>query len=120
MSGLGRILLYVRHPDVVAGFYARYFGFTIFQRDGDRIIELQPSGGGAAIMLHQSSKRQKSGKSLVKLVFDVDDVEDFTAKAAADGLPFGPIHKTDVYVFANAKDPAGNSIQISERWKVTP
>ena len=33
----------------------------------------------------------------------------------ADGLKFGPVHTPGSFEFANAKDPAGNSISISSR-----
>jgi predicted enzyme related to lactoylglutathione lyase len=52
---------------------------------------------------------------MVKLVFDVEDVEAFCAQARARGLKFGALHKGDEYVFANAKDPSGNSISVSSR-----
>ena len=53
------------------------------------------------------------GQALVKLVFDVEDVEGFCAEAGAKGLPFGKIHKGPGYRFANAKDPSGKSVCVS-------
>ena len=50
----------------------------------------------------------------MKIVFAVRDVERFIAERARAGLKFGPIHQADGYVFSNAKDPAGNSIEIME------
>ena len=113
---LGRVLLYVHDIEVVAEFYALHFGFRIHREEGDRIVELEsPSGAGNNIMLHPLGRVRKSGQTIAKLVFDVPDVKAFCARAAEQGLEFGEIHKGDGYVFANAKDPAGNSISISSR-----
>lgn len=43
---------------------------------------------------------------LVKLVFDVEDVEASCAKARAEGLEFGTVQRGEGDVFANAKDPS--------------
>lgn len=48
-------------------------------------------------------------------MFAVKDVRKFTAERAAFGLKFGVIHQTGAHEFANARDPAGNSIQVSSR-----
>jgi predicted enzyme related to lactoylglutathione lyase len=112
---LGRIILYTKRLDAVAEFYCVHFGFTAHQRDGDRIVELVPQGGGARIMLHPLAAGRKEGQTLVKLVFDVKDVEDFCREAKARGLEFGAIHRADGYCFANAKDPAQNSVSVSSR-----
>ena len=48
-------------------------------------------------------------------IADVPDVEAFCTQAAERGLPIGAVHKAGGYVFANAKDPAGNAISISSR-----
>ncbi len=66
-------------------------------------------------MLHPASKGQKPGQALVKLVFDVEDVEGFCAESKTRGLAFGPLHKADGYMFANAKDPSGNTVSVSGR-----
>ena len=113
---LGRILLYVHDIEVVAEFYALHFGFRIHREEGDRVVELESSSGaGNNIMLHPLGRGRKSGQTIAKLVFDVLDVEAFCARADEHGLKFGAIHKGDGYIFANAKDPAGNSISISSR-----
>ncbi|MEM7428393.1 MAG: VOC family protein [Pseudomonadota bacterium] len=112
---LGRLIIYTRRMPEMAEFYSRHFGYQVAQLDGDRIVELRPQGPGAAIMLHPAGKRQKQGQSLVKLVFDVEDVEAFRRAAAELGLQFGPVHRADGYVFANAKDPSGNSVSVSSR-----
>ena len=113
---LGRILLYVRDIEAVARFYVLHFGFRIHREADDRIVELESPGGvGSNIMLHPLGRGRKIGQTVAKLVFDVPDVDAFCARAAEHGLAFGGIHKADGYVFANAKDPAGNSISVSSR-----
>ena len=113
---LRRILLYVRDIEAVARFYALHFGFRIHREAGDRVVELESPGGvGSNIMLHPLGRGRKSGQTLAKLVFDVPDVDAFCARAARHGLEFGAIHKGDGYAFANARDPAGNSISVSSR-----
>ena len=113
---LGRILLYARDIEAVARFYALHFGFRIHREAGDRIVELEsPAGVGSDIMLHPLGRGRKSGQTVAKLVFDVPDVDAFCARAAEHGLEFGSIHKGDGYVYANARDPAGNSISVSSR-----
>ena len=49
------------------------------------------------------------------IVFAVSDVRGFKAERESAGLKFGVVHKADGFEFANAKDPAGNSISISSR-----
>ncbi|MDX8500114.1 VOC family protein [Mesorhizobium sp. VK4C] len=112
---LNRIVLYVRDLEATVTFYERHFGFRAHRDDGDRIVELVSSAGGASLMLHPAAKGQKSGQSTVKLVFDVEDVEAFAARGAKDGLEFGALHRADGYAFANARDPSGNPISISSR-----
>lgn len=77
------------------------------------MVELLPPGPGAALTLHPAGKSQKMGQSLVKLTFDIENVEGFRHEAKAKGLDCGAIHRGDGYCFANAKDPSGNSICIS-------
>ncbi len=99
----------------MTAFYCRHFGFEPLQRPGDRIVELKPKRSGLALLLHPASKGQKPGQSLIKLVFDVEDVAAFCEKAKQQGLEFGPVHQVDGYSFANAKDPSNNSISVSSR-----
>ncbi len=112
-ASLGRVILYTKKIDEMATFYGCHFGFERRDIAGDRIVELV--GDGAALLLHRASARQKEGQVMVKLVFDVKDVRGFCETAKTNGLVFGPILKGDGYEFANAKDPAGNSISISSR-----
>jgi predicted enzyme related to lactoylglutathione lyase len=112
---LNRLVIYAGDIEETATFYETHFGFKPMQLPGDRIVELVSQDGGANIMLHQAAKGQRSGQSTVKLVFDVRDIEAFCAECAGNGLIFGPAHKADGYVYANAKDPCQNPIQVSSR-----
>lgn len=115
MTPLGRIVIYTKKIEQMAEFYAKHFGFSVSCVEGDRIIELMPQASGSAILLHPASAKQKEGQALVKLVFDVEDVAAFCAASSHNGLRFGKIHQADGYVFANTKDPSGNSVQVSSR-----
>jgi predicted enzyme related to lactoylglutathione lyase len=113
--GIGRIVLYVRDVEATLVFYETHFGFSRAQDEGDRIVELVAGDGGINLMIHPAGKAQKMGQVLVKLVFDVRDVEAVCARCAAEGLVFGPVHQADGYCYANAKDPSGNPISVSSR-----
>ncbi|MGJ8557189.1 MAG: VOC family protein [Sulfitobacter geojensis] len=112
---LGRIIIYTKQLDAVADFYVTHFGFDLRRLDGDRIVELVSRGAGANILLHPMPEKRKEGQTLLKLVFDVKDVDDFCRQSKERGLEFGPIHRADGYSFANTKDPAKNSISVSSR-----
>lgn len=112
---LGRIIIYTRKIEEMSRFYCRYFGFREVRSEGDRLVELIPVDGGATLLLHLAGKGQKQGQSLVKLVFDVEDVTAFCRDSAHLGLTFGPIHQADGYEFANAKDPSNNTVSVSSR-----
>lgn len=112
---LGRIVIYTRKIDEMAAFYSARFGFTVRRTKGDRIVELVPTAGGAAILLHPAGKAQKMGQALVKLAFDVADVAAERARLIAAGVAVGALHRADGYQFANLKDPAGNNVQVSSR-----
>lgn len=112
---LNRIILYAMDVEQTVAFYEKFFGFRAVREDGDRIVELVASDGGARLMIHQAARAQKAGQSQVKLVFDVEDVEAFCANSARQGLIFSALHQGQGYVFANARDPAKNSISVSSR-----
>ena len=114
-AALGRIILYTKKIEEVAEFYRRHFGFDVLRLEGDRIVELVAPGSGSNILLHPMPANRKEGQTLVKLVFDVEDVDAFCRASEARGLTFGAIHRADGYCFANAKDPAKNSISVSSR-----
>jgi predicted enzyme related to lactoylglutathione lyase len=112
---LGRIVIYTKRTEEMVEFYRTHFGFDVLRLEGDRIIELVSQGAGANILLYPMSAGRKEEQTLVKLVFDVEDVERFCHKAKERGLLFGSIHHADGYCFANAKDPAKNSVSVSSR-----
>jgi predicted enzyme related to lactoylglutathione lyase len=112
---INRIIIYAQDVEATVRFYEKHFGFQACDEAGDRIIELICGEGGANLMIHPAAKGQRRGQSLVKLVFDVRDVEAFCERCAAEGLVFGAIHQADGYVFANAKDPCDDPISVSSR-----
>ncbi len=111
---IARIILYVKNIPKVAAFYEMHFGFTPLPGAGTGWVELAGPRGGCTIALHQAAKGQKSGAAM-KIVFAVKDVSAFKMARERAGLKFGPIHHGDDFAYANAKDPAGNSISISSR-----
>jgi predicted enzyme related to lactoylglutathione lyase len=111
---IARVILYVKDIPTVARFYQTHFGMTPLPSKEEGWQELMGDAGGCQIALHRASARQKSGTA-VKIVFGIADVRRFVEERAAAGLNFGPIHEPGAFMFANAKDPAGNSIQISSR-----
>lgn len=116
MAGLriARVILYVKDVAGVAAFYERHFGLRRLAGWSGEWIELAGEDGGCCLAIHLAAKSQKTGAAM-KLVFGVADVEGFKAKLEREGLRFSVVHRADGVEFANAKDPAGNSIQISNR-----
>jgi predicted enzyme related to lactoylglutathione lyase len=112
---INRIVLYAPDVEETLRFYEKHFGFEAAREAGDRIIELISLDGGANLMIHPAAKGQRGGQVMVKLVFDVADVEAFCSACAKGGLEFGAIHQADGYIYANAKDPCKNSISVSSR-----
>ena len=112
---LSSLILYTSRMDEMARFYTEIFGYSARTIEGDRIVELRPPGSGVTLLLHPMGKGRKQGQTLVKLAFATDDVVGFCAICAEKGLVFGPPHTADGYVFANAKDPSGNSVSVSGR-----
>jgi predicted enzyme related to lactoylglutathione lyase len=111
---ISRIILYVRDIAKVAAFYQTHFGLQPISRAENGWLEIGAANGGCRIALHQAARSQRRG-SEIKIVFAVRDVRRFTTKRAAAGLKFGVIHNAGGHEFANARDPAGNSIQVSSR-----
>ena len=110
-----RLIIYTAKMDEMCDFYSRYFGFEVTRTEGDALVELRGAEGGLTLLLHPAAKGQRMGQALVKLVFDVADVPGFCATLVKKGLAMGKVHKGDGYVFANGKDPSGNSISVSSR-----
>jgi predicted enzyme related to lactoylglutathione lyase len=111
---VSRIIVYVKNIEKVAAFYQLHFGMKQHGVRHDGWLELASNGSGCTIALHQAAKSQRSGTA-IKIVFGVKDVAGFKAERGKHGLVFGPIHKAEGFKYANAKDPAGNSISISSR-----
>jgi predicted enzyme related to lactoylglutathione lyase len=111
---IARIILYVRDIQKVATFYQKHFGLKPLPGAEDGWLEIGSPNGTCTIALHQAAASQKCG-SEIKLVFGVKDVRRFKAEREAAGLKFGVVHKAGHHEFSNAKDPAGNSIQVSSR-----
>jgi len=98
-----------------AAFYQEHFSFESTGEVVEGLIELRALNGGAGILIHQAAKGVRLGQASVKLMFDVEDVEDFKQAAATRGLKFGSTHQANGYTYANAKDPDKNSVSISSR-----
>jgi len=111
---IARIILYVRDIQKVAAFYQKHFGLNPLSGAQDGWLEIGSSNGSCSIALHQAASSQKRG-SEIKIVFGVKDVRRFKAEREAAGLKFGVVHRSREHEFSNAKDPAGNSIQVSNR-----
>lgn len=112
---LATVIIYARDMSRSAAFYRDVFGFRTSGEVAEGLIELTAPAGGAAILIHQAAKSIKLGQVGVKLSFHVEDVEEFKVRAASIGVKFGATHKANGYVFANVKDPDGNSVSISSR-----
>jgi len=108
---LGRVVVYAKDVDAMVAFYTETFGFEVLRDPADRIVELRHPKGGATINLHPAAKSQKMGQVLVKLSFDVRDVDAFVAQHTG----FGPVHRVPGYEFSNGKDPSGNNVQVTSR-----
>ena len=111
---IARVILYVKDIPKVAAFYERFFDMKPLPGATEGWLEFARPSGGCGIALHQAAKSQKSGAAM-KIVFAVKDVEAFVRECEGKGLRFGAIHRPGGYEFANAKDPAGNSISVSSR-----
>ncbi|MEO0386200.1 MAG: VOC family protein [Pseudomonadota bacterium] len=114
-ASLGRIMLFAKDREAMVAFYTEHFDYIARRLPEDDLIELEPEAGGLPLLLHRTSRAKTPGQGAVKLVFDVPDVAAFVADAAEAGLVFGKIFNGNGYVFANAKDPGGNAIQVSSR-----
>ncbi len=111
---IARVILYVKDIPKVAAFYQRFFGLEPLPGATEGWVELAGPSSGCAIALHQAAKSQKSGAAM-KIVFAVKDVPAFVRECESKGLHFGTIHHAEGFEFANAKDPAWNSISVSSR-----
>lgn len=111
---ISRVILYVKDVAGISTFYQQHFGMKALPGNEEGWVELTSGADACNIALHKAASSQKSGTAM-KIVFGVPNVGKFKAEREADGLRFGPIHAPGKFEFCNAKDPAGNSIQISSR-----
>ena len=65
-------------------------------------------------IVHLEAEVTVGYEALARFEGEASPAEHF-ARAAEQGLDFGAIHKGDGYLFANARDPAGNSVSVSSR-----
>lgn len=107
-----RLVIYTKRMEAMVAFYCTHFGYSEKRDPADRIVELVPEQGRIPLLLHPAAKSMRDGQASVKLVFDVEDVEGFKA---ASSIAFGAVHRADGYIYTNAKDPSGNTVQISSR-----
>ncbi|HHO56823.1 MAG TPA: VOC family protein [Trueperaceae bacterium] len=113
-AGLNRIIIYAKDMQKMASFYEKHFFFRAKHLSTEKEIESNPINGGIQIRILQAAKGAKRGQVIMKLVFDVEDVESFVNKAKVNGLDF-KIHKANGYLYASTKDPENNNIQVSAR-----
>jgi catechol 2,3-dioxygenase-like lactoylglutathione lyase family enzyme len=111
---IARIILYVRDIEKVAAFYQKHFGLRPLPGAEDGWLEIGSPNRTCSIALHRAAASQKRG-SEIKIVFGVKDVRKFRAEREAAGLKLGVVHTSETHEFCNARDPAGNSIQVSSR-----
>lgn len=114
-ASIGRIILYAQDVDAMVAFYAHHFGFRARTVLGEPITELAPVEGGAMLLIQKSSADHTHGQSILELVFDVVDVDDFVALAVERGLMFSSVVQAEGYRYARTKDPNGNTISVSSR-----
>ena len=111
---IARVILHVRDIAKVAAFYQKHFGLKPLPGAEEGWLEIGSPNGACAIALHRAAAFQRRG-SEIKIVFGVKDVRKFRAEREAAGLKLGVVHTSKNHEFCNAKDPAGNSIQVSSR-----
>ncbi len=109
------IAIYARDPERTIAFYTRHFGFQPQTDNDGGLIELLCPEGGTNLLILKAAKSVKVGQVTVKLIFDVENIEEFKQISARNGLIFGSTHKADGYEFSNAKDPDNNNLSISSR-----
>jgi predicted enzyme related to lactoylglutathione lyase len=111
---LARIILFVPNVTDVAEFYQKHFGMTPNPGGSDEWTEMAGEGGNIA--LHKARGGPHPGaQSPVKICFYCADIDSAKESFAANGLTFGKTHEFGNLRFADATDPAGNPIQISNR-----
>ena len=114
-ASIGRIILYAHDVDAMVAFYAHHFGFRARTVLGEAMIELMPVEGGTVLLIQKAGLAHIHGQSILELVFDVIDVDDFVGRAVERGLAFSPVVQAEGYRYARTTDPNGNTISVSSR-----
>lgn len=114
-ASIGRIILYANDVDAMVAFYAHHFGFRAKSIPGEQVTELTPVEGGAILLIQNADAGLIHGQSILELVFDVIDVDDFVTRAIERGLPFSSVVQAEGYRYARTTDPNGNTISVSSR-----
>lgn len=109
------VTIYAKDIDKTVSFYTHHFDFTASDQSEEKFIVLDHASSNFRIFVHKAGKGVNQGQACMKLVFVVKDVEGFKQKSLKSGLKFGSTHRGPGYEMANAKDPNGNSVQISSR-----
>lgn len=118
-ASIGRIILYAQDVDAMVAFYAHHFGFRARTVPGEPVTELTPVEGGAMLLIQGRDAVDFHGQSILELVFDVVDVDDFVKRAVERGLTFSIVVQAEGYRFARTTDPSGNTISVSSRAYMT-
>lgn len=109
-----RIILFVPNVAEVSEFYQNLFGMTPQSGATKDWVELASEGGNIGV--HKAHGGPHPGaESPVKIVFYCPDIDAAKKDFAGKGLVFGETHEYGDLRFADAVDPSGNPIQISNR-----
>jgi catechol 2,3-dioxygenase-like lactoylglutathione lyase family enzyme len=120
INQVGRVMVPVRDQDEAIDFYRSKLGFELTADipfgDGDRWIEVAPSGGGATIALVPGRDEYQAPRH-TGLALDTSDARAARDALAADGVELdGELMGGDgtVPLLFSIKDQDGNSLMIVE------
>lgn len=113
-DSIARVVLSVWDMPQVTVFYQWHFGLRPLPSARKDWLEFEPEPGGCTFALPHAAKSEKIDPA-IEIAVGVLDVRGFVAKRAKAGLKFGAIHDAGDFAFANAPDPAGNSISVPSR-----
>lgn len=108
-------MLYASDIEKTISFYEKYFNLSSIEDKDNKLVCLFDENNREVIRLHKAGKAIKKNQARIKLIFEVLDIEKFIEISRINGLKFGVIHQGKDYKFSNAKDPDGNSVQITTR-----
>jgi predicted enzyme related to lactoylglutathione lyase len=108
---LARIVIYAPDVPTVVKFYNRVFGFPIV--GGSKELEyIELNAGGCLLSVHRGEPPPPH-PLMPKPVFHSDRVNDDRARLMREGLHVGRLMGPDDALYFDARDPAGNTFQIS-------